>query len=590
MKLSTLNTEELKTYCIDKLQEWSNSTERVNHLNQVQDDRETASQLKETIDPRKMRSPIMYKAKLAYDVQARHMPYISPYKAGKYRDDLAIIDSYKDLIFSKLNIARVFSSTVEQSFVDGQTWIHIGTDEGVMTFDILDPNLVVFDPQAIGYCHNYLDRSNSHKMIARRVMYTQEEFNEAYPKLAGTSGVPYDMNAELGKTAEQRVNDADKDQIVAVDYIYGATCFDEPFMLAIAGSDGTVISELRGKDYKSFKKTMFGEEAFLPFVNFDMTTYRQGAFPMSIVSLLREVDAKYHKFISSAVSSFNKIMSKKYALVGQGAGDVDVQEELKNAEIANSKGYDYMMAFESGGNLDIKSFGADAKVINEYMAIRDTLLREASTISGINFMLHSEQDLKATVFLGKNKSELQAIGAVYKINEECFFNRLADIVVNTSKDKSFKKLIKNASMSLSVGGETIELGVLELSGVIDAWDGEFRTDTDLKVPASTSDTLKALQIGRAAFTNLLYATPFQSIEEIKPLLNSMAKEANMMSIDDVFGMESLVSATQSIIDQRSAQAEAMNAQSEPTQQGEVGSEEANKELSPNTALAEANII
>ena len=123
--------------------------------------------------------------------------------------------------------------------------------------------------------------------------------------------------------------------------------------------------------------------------------------------------------------------------------------------------------------------------------------------------------------------------------------------------------------------------------VFKEFEGYFDTDTDLRMPTSTVDKANAMTEMEQLVYSTFYGRPFASAEEISVEIQALAYRARLRDIDDVYTVAALEKKANLVLQGRQ----------QPPQQGtspdgsltatNPANEDVAKELSPNTALAEA---
>ena len=131
---------------------------------------------------------------------------------------------------------------------------------------------------------------------------------------------------------------------------------------------------------------------------------------------------------------------------------------------------------------------------------------------------------------------------------------------------------------------------------IKAYDGVFRTDTDLKMPTSTADKVTAIAEMEARKTDLFYGKQWSTIDEIKLDIEALSYQASLLDVEELYTKAKLTRKAKAILESRQPQEPQQqgSASAQPGGQaaagiGQQANQDVAKELSPNKLLAEAGI-
>ena len=194
------------------------------------------------------------------------------------------------------------------------------------------------------------------------------------------------------------------------------------------------------------------------------------------------------------------------------------------------------------------------------------------------------------MFVGKTKTELQAIAGLYTINKTKF-DLMAEYVMalasrhwNLNDARIIQVAITEEDFIPLTIGRSLE--VFQESGIY------FDTDVDLRLPSSTTDKANAMTEMEQLVFSTFYGRPFTTTEEINLEIQALAYRARLRDIDEVYTVASLEKKARAILSSQQAPQESQMGQGAQPSSPDVqnpANEDVAKELSPNKALAEAAI-
>lgn len=580
----------------------ANNTIRVDKLEDIEEDKEIMDELMNrlptTLNP--VAKPSLYfKVLRVYDVQADLLPSTKAVKERGSQFDINLVNSIKDEIYNDVGMQDVYQDIIRSFKTEGSAIVQIGFDDDGELIPVERCELaeIYFDPSVSYFASDSSQKGRVAKWIVREVLVQYSEFLELFPDSEGeiTEGSPgmKETREVFEANFEAKI---DLSTEIGIHYAYSITDPKNPVMIVYAGGNSRIVQPaLEGKDYPYWRKRTNGKEyAFLPFVDFHYSTVKRGFYSISIIGMMKDLAEAYRKILNSALPIFQKTVNKILLLFGGGneqlVGDPGVSgstvEELQIAMEQQQLGMNPYVNLPESTRIDTLS--PDPGIFQDFTLAKRAIFEEASDRFDINFLQLSTTEATATVFIGKTKTELQAISGLYKINRSGF-NRLAEYTVALASkfwNKTDKRLI---SVAVDESGEDeVSVGVGEAVLSIREWSGSFETDVDLKMPLSTADKASALNELSAAFNNLFYAVPWTTVEEIEQDIDILVKRADLKEMGDLFSKPRMLAKARKVLESRQPP--------EPPQPEEVaelaGAEQnvdVRRELAPQTALKEAGI-
>lgn len=599
----------ISEYFRSKINASSIHTRRLDKISDIKRDKDIDNNLRKRIDksddPR-VKTSLYFKLYRTFEIQSELLPNTRPVSEKWGSVELAAISSLKDTIYMDGMYADLFQMIVNKRMrTDGATFVEIG----------FSPDGSFIKPKAHQFANVFTDWDADYmavderdtgeeyaKWIAFRVRMSKERAKKTFPdKVFQTGDFLPDMtygaeNKNAG--GQMQANDPD-----SVSFYYCYSIEDTPQYCILAGSGATVIDEGEGKEnYMRFIKRANGKEyAFLPAVDLHFTRVGAGLCTMSMVGMMADIANSDQRINDIALPALKKVVNKIVAVFGTAGASLDGLEERAREEILmglerQTLGINPIIALPNGTSM--QTISPDAGVINDFIAVDGILMGKANSRFDIDFVKLSNDDVKATVFVGKTKAELQAISAVYKINRGAL-NRMADYSLALAK---FWRLDDKRDVKVQVDDETgysVSISLDEMLLSIQEWDGNFETDVDLKMPLSTGDKSDAIVQLEAQKQNIFYGKRFSSLDEIIDEIDLLIQRAVMAGLEELYKKPVLIKKAQAILNARNGAAigNAMPAAAfgggGMGSSGKTGFDNVNKdvsqELAPQTMLAESGM-
>ena len=573
-----------------QLQEkWSNSSIRTDKMTEIEEDKEILEELNETLntDERPQMKPSLYfKLMRIYDIQASELPKTYARKKGISDVELSLVNSLKDHIYDEAGAEDVYVDVIQRFKAEGTAVVQIGFDDegNYIPIETCELGEIYIDPKVDSIATHVGMKGRVARTVIRAAKVKYGEFLQYFPDMegkvsSGTPGTEEVFAVEDKDMTGNRLMD-DKDELTVL-YCYSVEK-GEPTMAIFAGSTGALCEPVRkGKDYPFWRKRRGRDVAFLPFVDFHYSRMKRGFYSMSMIGMMKDIAESFRKMLNSALPVFAKIVNPLLFLFG--ATDDQTIEEMQLAYEQQKLGMNPMIASEEG--VSMQAVSPNSNIFTEFINAKQIVFAEASDRFDIDFQRLSGEAVKATVFVGKTKTELQAIAGLYTINK-VKFDLLAEYTMAlASKHWSLKDpRIINIAITED---DYVPLSIGRALQVFKEFEGYFDTDTDLRMPTSTVDKANAMTEMEQLVYSTFYGRPFTSAEEISVEIQALAYRARLRDIDDVYTVAALEKKANLVLQGRQ----------QPPQQGtspdgsltatNPANEDVAQELSPNTALAEA---
>lgn len=588
---------------IDLQEKEMNNMLRIKKMDEVKEDMDILEALTDRVPNKsqiQVKPSLYFKLLRIYDVQASLLPKTFAKKERASQAELSIVDSAKDLIYNDAGMDEVYQDVIKSFKTEGTAIVQIGFDtEGdLIPIERCELGEIFLDSNVDSISTDSLRKSRNALWVIREVNLKYSEFLNIFPHMEGKvfPGSPGQKETRdvFMRDSDENLEIKDSERI-GVQYAYSISEKKNPIQAIYAGSNSVLVEDIKqGKDYPFWAKRRNGREyAFLPFVDFHYSLTKRGFYSMSMIGMMKDLAEGFRRILNASLPVFEKSVNKILFLFG--AKDDQFVEEMQLALETQKLGLNPMIAV-GNESARIESIAPDS-IFSDFEAAKKVIFDEASDRFDIDFARLSQETVKATVFIGKTKTELQAISGLYTINRHGF-NRIAKYVTSIA-GKFWKKSDKRI-VDVFISEEEIESVPLPLSDALDVikeYDGAFETDVDIKIPLSSSDKAQAMIEMEQGVQNLFYNIPFQSIEEIDVDIDSLVKRAALRGLDDIYTKAKLIKKAQDIIKSRQQQQEALQAEAVGIEQEDAAVPQGNDvnrdvaaELSPNKLLAEANAV
>jgi len=585
---SDFDNEDVRSF-IELQRKWSTSIARQDKMDEIEEDKEILEELTEKLPTNatpQIKPSLYFKLMRIYDVQASDLPKTYARAEGKLDADLAIVNSLKDKIYNESGIEDVYVDVIQRFKTEGTAVVQLGfSDEGdYIPVETCELGEIFLDPEMTTIASHSNMKGRVAKTVMRLASVKYSEFLDMFPEMEGkvTSGSP--AMEEVRDVFDRDLEDKSMKMTdkIGILYCYSIEDSKNPKMMIIAGGSGALCEEKSGKAYPFWKKRNKKELPFLPFVDFHYSRVKRGFYSMSMIGMMKDIAESYRKMLNAALPLFHKAVNKILFLFG--AEDDQTVEEMQLAYEQQKLGLNPMIAVEKG--VDVKAVGPDSGVFRDFQLAKQEVFAEASDRFDIDFQRLSSDEVKATVFVGKTKTELQAIAGLYTINKTKF-DLLAEYVMYLAS--RHWDLDDSRIMDVSINDDIeITMSIGKALSLFAGFEGYFDTDVDLRMPTSSTDRANAISRMDQQVFNLFYGRPFKSEQEIELEIQSIAAQARMQDIDDIYTVSALKKKAFAMLQSQFA--------TQSLGQGRVGGveDESNRdvaqELAPQRALAQAGVL
>lgn len=568
--------------------------------------KELTKRIEQADDPF-VKSSLWFKLFRTFEIQSELLPKTTATKKGASFAELNIVDSSKDLIYEDGNYGDTYLKVNNDGYrKEGITFVEIGynqTDDFIALKRHEFANVFTdYDKDTIATDQSDED-PNSARWAAVRVGMELGQALQIYPEMEGkiTKGdfVAQERSGVLNSTAGNTFSPTATDKVYL--YYCWSIINDEPEMIVFCGGNAEVAEYHKGKDYPHWVKRSNGKAyAYVPLVDMHFTRVGEGICTMSQIGVMADVAGADQKISNIALPGIKKVVNKIVAVFGpegmeaEGA-DAYVRDALMLAQERQSLGINPLVPLPAGTTM--QTISPDSGIIGEYASARQQIYEIASDRFDIDFQRLSNDDVKATVFVGKTKTELQAISGLYKLNRSGY-NRIAEYSIGLAannwritEERTVDALINEAS------DDSVKLNASVVIASLKDWTGRFTTDVDIRIPLSTADKSAAMLDLNGEEFNIYYGRPWNTIEEIQRDLIKLNQRARLAGLEDYYKMSDLLKKAQSIVQKNAAAAQTALGQQEQSgvNPGEGASvdnvnQDVQAELAPQRALAEAGVL
>lgn len=563
-----------------------------NRLEKIQDLEEDYNEL-EALQDRLPQSPspqmkasILFKLLKIYDQELVDLPKIKPTGNVLQATDRNLYDALKEQIFEDVGMEQAWKDVLNGFKAEGTVLLQVGFDKdtGELSLDKTDLAECYFDSTLSKLCTKGSARGKRIRTIIRTVTMKYSEFIDNFPEWEGkvAPGDPSNSTTKYRDVFENFSNgDFTESDELTVYYCYSVSKSQKPVELVIAGGLATIISKKEGKAYPYYEVTSTGaKRPYLPFIDYHFTTVKRGFYSLSMIGMMKDISESYRKALNAALPVFHKQVNPILLLFG--ATDERVKEEIKLAQELQTLGRTRVVPVGQQG-VSMGTLSPQGNIFTDFQNFRQQILNDAGMRFDINFQALEEVEQTATEFVGKTKTEVKAVTALYKINKlalSATTKYLVQLAVNNLSTQDPRVLKFNIDEE-----NEEEIGFGELLGLIKGSQFDFMVDTDLRMPVSTVDKATALDELNAEINNVFYARPFTSAEEIELEIDLLHEKASMRDLDHIFTKQKLKQKASLILQAR----QELTPQQPVEGQGQALPEDVQRELSPNSFLAEANL-
>lgn len=583
-----------------KIEKANNHKRRIDKLSIIERDKEIFSNLSKRIDKSArpfVKGSLLHILFRAYEIQAELLPATRAKKEHGDFVELSIADSCKDLIYDDGNVDELYTKLVNDGFrKEGVSFVNIGYSDIGERLSFLRPEFVDvfvdYDKDTLAESQSD-DNPNAGRWCAIRVGMTYGQALRDHPDMEGKieKGDFLSANNLQSRNSEQGGNVAlDKN-----DKVYMYFCYSiedkEPEMVVFVGANAAVVDHAKGSKYEYKVRRSNGKDyAHLPLIDWHFTNIGEGICTNSMIGEMADIANSDQRILNLGIPGLEKVVNKIIAIFG---ADVDqlnganrtIRDEIMLARERQVAGVNPIVPLPAGA--DIKTIEPASNVVSDFMNIKQIMADIASDRFNVDFSRNSADEVKATVFVGKTKAEIQAVQGLYKLNRHKF-DRMAEYSVslasrlwNTTDKRQISVVIDTET------GDTVKRSIGELIVTLKSWGGRFVTDIDLKIPLSVADKSQAIVDLETQKTNIFYGKPWQSIAEIKDELVVLGERARLAGLDDLYSLSVLVDKARAILAGRNNM-QAMGMKDAVKGEGlDALPDDVEEELSPNKELAVA---
>lgn len=584
-------------------------TRRLDKLDDIDRDKQINADLNKRIeqaDDPFVKSSLWFKLFRTFEIQAELLPKTTATKKDGDPVILNTVDSTKDLIFEDGNYDDTYIDINNDGFrKEGITFVEIGFNN-VANFISLKRHefsnvFTDYDKDKMANDQSDEDPKGA-RWAAVRVGMEMGQALQMYPHLEGKIQKGDFLAAE--RTGVLNANAGNSFSPTANDKVWLYFCWSiinkDPQSMVFVGGNAEVAEYHEGKDYPYWVKRNSGEEyGFVPIIDMHFTrTGGEGMCTMSQIGVMADVAGADQKISNISLPGIKKVVNKIIAVWGpegseDSGADAETRDEIMLAQERQALGINPVIPLPAGTQID--TISPDSGIIGEYKAARSEIYAMASDRFDIDFVRLSNDDVKATVFVGKTKTEIQAISGLYKLNRGAF-NKIAEYSValaaknwKTTDERSITVTLDKTTEDTTSVNASVVMAALE------DWTGRFVTDVDIKIPLSTSDKSDVMQNLANEEFGIFYGRPWKSIDEINRDLTNLNERARLAGLEDKYKIKDLLAKAEAMLATNPAAASATipsngaaGAAGQPMNLDTVNQDVA-KELAPQTALAEAGV-
>lgn len=583
--------DELVQSFLEEYSKYRIQPDRLTKLQEIEEDLGILEDLTEGLpqtDRPQMKPSMYFKLLRLYDTQANKLPTIHAAREGADIAELSLVNSTKDILFADAGMDEVWKDCLQGFKADGTSVVQIGFNEDgdIIPVERCELAEIFFDAAKSQIASDSERKGRNVKTIIREVNVTYGEFIDMFPEWEGRVS-PGSPGNEERKDVFQATDQSDLDQSskVTIHYAYSITKSKNPVCVVYAGSNATIIEKLEGKSYPYWKRLSNGKEvAFLPFVDFHFSSVKRGFFSISMIGMMKDAGEAYRKILNASLPVFSRAVNPIIMLLG--SKEQRTIEEMKLASEMQDLGLNPTIAVGED-NVAMQTI-APKGVFQEFEAARTAVFRDLAMRYDINFQALEEVEQTATEFVGKTKTEIKAIAGLYTINKTAF-DRLAQYMVALAS--KYWKATDDRLMDVVVDddeGDTIPVEVGQALIGLKDWAGHFETEVDLRVPTSTADKATAITEILTELTNLLNAVPFANEDEAAPFVALIEEKIALRELDGVITRPRLKKMVKSVIQRRAPQ-ETGIAQDVPVDETSVEAQDVQRELAPQSFLADSGL-
>ncbi len=582
---------------------------RLKKLSDITRDKEIAASLTNRIeqsDDPLMKSSLWYKLFRTFEIQAELLPKTTASKKDASDIELNVVDCTKDLIYEDGDFDATYLRVSNDGFrKEGITFVETGyggEDDFITLKKHQFANVFTdYDKDTISSDQADLN-SDAARWAAVRVGLELGDVLQLYPQLEGKvqkgDFLVTERTGALNATAGNTFSPTATDKVWL--YYCWSIIQNEPQMIVFVGGNAEIAEYNVGKNYPYWKKRINNKEyAHVPIVDLHFTKVGEGICTMSQIGVMADIAAADQKIANISLPGIKKVVNKIIAVFSPEGADIEgsdaaIRDSLMLAQERQSLGINPVVPLPAGTTME--TIAPDSGIITDYQAAKNIIYDVASDRFDIDFQRLSNDEVKATVFVGKTKTEIQAIGGVYKINRNGY-NRIAENTVALAARTWKMTESRNIKITIDEAAEdSIELNASVVMGALRDWTGRFVTDVDIKIPLSNADKSAALvDLDNQEF-GIFYGRPWKSVEEIQRDLVGLNRRARLAGLEDDYRVASLLKKAEAIL-KTNAEAAAASiprpGQVNETEKSGAMVDNTNRdiaaELAPQTALAEAAV-
>lgn len=545
-----------------------------------------------TEDPR-FKSSILPQYFRAYEIQAEHLPNTYPIREGASQVELSAISSIKDTIHEDSMLSSVYLDLIRNNFrTEGPGILELGFSADGNTIPVRSCQFANFytdyDKDTLAY--DAMDTNDLHAhWAAHKVPINRKQFEKMFPKFKGKvlAGDPVGITpaSSTNETVNNTVID-DKDTIWTVWYYND---LDEE-KVVIAGGNKRICDVVQGDayPYRIKRRRLKKPVAFLPFVDFHYTmTGAEGICTPSQVGVVADIVRVDEDILTHGTDVVVKSVNPILAVFGGGEqgvkGSGKMREIFENAWKLQRLGKSEIVPLDEQARVD--SIAPDPSIIGNLAAAQRLVYSQMAARTGFDPNLATQQEMKATVFIGKTKAEIQAINALYRLNRDKF-NMMEERLIALAahywaKDEREVNIVVNEDR-----GQEHAMSISTLLPTLKEWDGRFETDVDLKMPLSTGEKENALGVLTAEKTRIFWNVNWTSVDQIMTEIDALVGRARLAGLEDYFKKSRLLEEAKSVEMTRNPEQVGEADDTARLMEGGDVPKDVREELSPNTALAQ----
>lgn len=548
----------------------------------------------DVIPPLLMKGTLYYQVMRVYDEEGLRLPEIRPVKEGVSDLDNSIIDSVVKHVYNKGQFSKFYEDVFDGFKTEGTVFCQYGYDGDKITYEKIPLENVFIDPKATRIARGPSDRlGQTAQWIVRQVLFTYGDFVKEFPAFAGKVAVgnpqdePVDHgldghggNVDSSRGGEHHRNVIDTTDKIVVHYAYNIGSIG-PSYAVYAGQSATLLDLKVGDDYPYFEKD---GTAYLPFEIFHFTrSPREGIYGPSMIGIIKDGAEALKQMMNRAVPNIARSVNPFIFLFG--SSDQRLKQEMRTYTEMQDMG-EIPLIMAGDDQVRIESV-APQSVFPEFEGFRQVILDDMGQRLGINFRIQESIEQTATEFIGKQRQQIKAIGSLNAVNKTTFeaIPRHTIDLVRAFWKSSDKEEI-GFSVSDEQNQESFRLPFGAVLEVVKDWDGEFVADTDIEVPQTSQEKALAIDEITIQLQNILNATAFTTIEQIKPTLDLLYEKIVIRGLNDIVSRQELNEMAGSLIEQRSVDGQPDQPPKRlPGGRQGVEEQEVGQELAPRVVIA-----